>query len=44
MGITDNSLPIARELERAGILKMDDNGIDFILADKQKAQFLVHGS
>ena len=43
MGVTDNSLPIARELERAGILKMADNGIDFVMGDKQKAEFLVHG-
>ena len=43
MGITDNSLPVARELERAGILKMCANNIDFLMADKKKAEFLLHG-
>ena len=42
-GITDNCLPIARELEREGVLKMCELGFDFVLADKQKASFLVHG-
>ena len=42
-GITDNSLPIAGVLERAGVLCMDDLRMRFMLADKQKAQFLLHG-
>jgi len=42
-GITDNCLPVARELEREGVIGMADNKLDFVLIDKQKAQFLLHG-
>jgi hypothetical protein len=42
-GITDNSLPVASVLERAGVLKMDDLKIRFEIADKKKAAFLLHG-
>ncbi len=42
-GITDNSLPIAGVLERAGVLCMDSLKMRFLIADKQKAEFLLHG-
>ena len=42
-GITDNSLPIAGVLERAGVLGMDDMRFRFVIADVQKARFLLHG-
>jgi hypothetical protein len=42
-GITDNSLPIASVLERAGVLMMDELKMRFLIADKKKAAFLLHG-
>ena len=42
-GITDNSLPVAAVLERAGVLTMDELKMRFVIADKKKAAFLLHG-
>jgi len=42
-GVTDNALPVARELERAGVLKMERLNMFFVIADVQKARFLLHG-
>ena len=42
-GITDNALPVAGVLCRAGVLGMDDLNMRFVIADKKKAAFLLHG-
>jgi len=38
-----DALKVAAELEREGILKMHENGIDFVIADMAKARFLLGG-
>ena len=38
-----NALKVAVELERAGVLKMADNGIDFVIDDMAKARYLLGG-
>ena len=42
-GIADNAGKVAAVLERAGVIKMEPNLIDWVIADKRKAEFLVHG-
>ena len=41
--IAGQHLHVVRVLERAGVVSMDANGIDIVIADNTKARHLVYG-
>ena len=42
-GIAENAEKAASILEQSGVIKMEADGMGYVIADKQRAEFLVHG-